>query len=314
MNTPRRIASTALLVTALLASTACGQTSPGADDGKLEIATSFYPLQYVAQHIAGDHATVTNLTPPAQEPHDLELSPKQIGSLADVDLMLYLSGFQGAVDDAVKTNPPKLAVDAATLVTPLTSADEADHADESAEEHAEHDHGANDPHVWLAPKNMVAIAEGVTAKLVELDPASKADYEANKTALVAKLTTLDADFTAGLKNCQRTEFITSHDAFGYLAHAYGLTQIGISGLSPDEEPSPARIAEVQKLAKRHGVTTIFYETLVSPETSKSIAGDLGLKTDVLDPVEGITDESRGKDYVDVMNSNLAALKTANECA
>ena len=97
----------------------------------------------------------------------------------------------------------------------------------------------------------------------------------------------------GLETCARREFITSHAAFGYLARHYRLEQIAISGLSPEAEPSPARIAEVQDEAREHRITTIFYETLVSPAVAESIAGDLGLRTDVLDPIEGITDQSRG---------------------
>jgi zinc transport system substrate-binding protein len=117
-----------------------------------------------------------------------------------------------------------------------------------------------------------------------------------------------------LAHCVRTEFITTHAAFGYLAERYHLTQIGISGLSPDSEPSPARIAEVQRIARNHGLTTIFSETLVSPAVAQAVAGDLGLRTDVLDPVEGITNESRGQDYLSVMSANLAALRRAGECS
>jgi zinc transport system substrate-binding protein len=127
------------------------------------------------------------------------------------------------------------------------------------------------------------------------------------------LTALGDEYRAALGNCVRTEFITTHAAFGYLAKRYGLTQTGISGLSPDAEPSPARIAAVQAEARGHGVTTIFYETLVSPDVATSIAEDIGLRTDVLDPVEGITPESRGTDYLAVMRSNLTALTAANGC-
>ena len=108
--------------------------------------------------------------------------------------------------------------------------------------------------------------------------------------------------------------MTTHAAFGYLAERYHLTQIGISGLSPDSEPSPARIAEVQRVARDHRLTTIFYETLVSPAVAQAIAGDLGLATDVLDPIEGITSQSRGQDYLSVMSANLAALRKAGECS
>jgi zinc transport system substrate-binding protein len=185
-------------------------------------------------------------------------------------------------------------------------------AEEHGEEHSGEESGL-DPHVWLDPANLATIGTAVAERLSAVDPDRAADYTANAQALERELTTLGRDFSAGLASCERTEFITSHAAFGYLAERYRLTQISIGGLSPDAEPSPARIAEVQTEAKEHGITTIFYETLVSPDVATSIAGDLGLKTDVLDPVEGITAESRGTDYLSVMRSNLAALRTANGC-
>jgi zinc transport system substrate-binding protein len=241
--------------------------------------------------------------------------------------VIYEKTFQAAVDDAVAQSGQDNALDTTTVV-PLQDlgtehshehdgevhAEDEEHAEgeeHEGEEHAEE--SGLDPHVWLDPTNMVTIGTAIAEKLAALDPDRAGDYTANAEALATELTTLDQEFAAGLQNCERTEFITSHEAFGYLAKRYKLTQIGISGLSPDAEPSPARIAEVQEEAKEHGITTIFYETLVSPDVAKSIAGDLGLKTDVLDPVEGITPDSRGTDYLAVMRANLTALKAANGC-
>ncbi len=161
---------------------------------------------------------------------------------------------------------------------------------------------------------MVTIAHAVRDQLTALDPDHAADFQGNAAALETELTTLDQDFRTGLASCEREEFVTTHTAFGYLAKRYGLSQIGITGLSPEAEPSPARIAEVQREASEHGVTTIFSETLVSPAIAEAIAGDLGLATDVLDPLEGITDASRGQDYVAVMRSNLTALVKAGACS
>ena len=289
-----------------------GDQAGGGTDGKLNIVTAFYPLQYAAQQVAGDKAEVTSLTQPGAEPHDLELTPKQVASLADADVVIYQKGFQATVDKAIEQARPEHVIDVSSLVTmmPATGDDGHDHGSEGADEH---DHGSTDPHQWLDPKNMVAITQGVQQQLAQVDQADAQTYQDNAEAAVKELETLDGDFRTGLENCERQEFITSHAAFSYLAKEYGLTQIGIAGLSPDEEPSPARVADVQKLAKQHGVTTIFYETLVSPAQAKSIAGDLGLRTDVLDPLEGITEQSRGNDYIAVQRANLAALKTANGC-
>ncbi|MEL4504451.1 metal ABC transporter substrate-binding protein [Luteococcus sp. H138] len=304
---------TALVASALLLiAPACGSTTPAAEDDKLTVVAAFYPLQFVAERVAGERATVTSLTSPGQEAHDVDLSAKQVASLTEADLVIYQKGFQSAVDDAVQQAQPKRVIDVSTAVELMESATDDGHEHHEHSEGDGHEH-ATDPHIWLDPTNMAAITSAVATTLAEVDAEGSDALTANADKLKTELTTLDNDFTAGLKNCQRKEFITSHAAFGYLAHAYGLTQIGISGLSPESDPSPTRIAEVQKLAREHGVTTIFYETLTSPGHAKAIAGDLKLRTDVLDPIEGITPESKGTDYIAVQRANLAALKTANGC-
>jgi zinc transport system substrate-binding protein len=186
----------------------------------------------------------------------------------------------------------------------------------------DHDHGPGagpdgpemDPHVWLDPMSVSMVARTVQERLTTLDPDHAAEYSRNTDALHKQLVSLDRSFRAGLRHCIRTEFMTTHAAFGYLAARYHLTQIAISGLSPDSEPSPARIAEVQREARDHQLSTIFYETLVSPAVAQAIADDLGLATDVLDPVEGITSQSRGQDYLSVMYANLSALRKAGSCS
>ena len=287
-------------------------TAEANQTGRLIILAAFYPLQFVAQHVAGDHATVASLTQPGAEPHDLELTPRQVASLTTASLVIYQNGFQPAVDEAVVQSGNPHVIDTSTVVPlrPLPTTED------------DHDHGWEvqsgglemDPHVWLDPTLVSRIARAVEQRLSRIDPDHAADYAHNTKTLLTRLQTLDRSFDSGLARCERTEFITSHAAFGYLAERYHLTQIGISGLSPDAEPSPARIAEVQHEAREHQLTTIFYETLVSPAVAKAIAGDLGLATDVLDPVEGITGESRGQDYFSVMASNLAALRKAGRCS
>jgi zinc transport system substrate-binding protein len=317
MSFPRALG--ALLGTAsLLLVAACGSTgSSGADSGQVSIVASFYPLQFIAERVAGDHAEVETLTQPGAEPHDLELTPRQVASVSTADLVIYEKSFQAAVDTAVEQSGNENVLDTTTVV-PLENHAEADHEDGDHEDgdHEGHDHGESglDPHVWLNPQNMITITEAVTERLTATDPDHQADYAANAETLVEELTDVDDEFSTGLKTCERREFITSHAAFGYLAERYDLIQIGISGLSTEAEPSPARIAEIQDEAKTYGITTIFYETLVSPDVAKSIAGDLDLKTDILDPLEGITDQSRGTDYLSVMRANLTALQQANGCS
>jgi zinc transport system substrate-binding protein len=309
-----RAMAAAVGVGSLLFTTACGPTNgdsaSGGQRGPLDILVAFYPFQFVAERLAGPFGAVQNLTEPGAEPHDVELSPRQVADIAGADLVIYEKSFQPAVDAAVEQEGGDHVLDTATVV-PLQPLEEGHDHSESEEDG--HGHGELDPHVWLDPRNVASIAGEVTARLAEADPAHRTDFEANLAALTADLTNLDHDFTLGLETCARREFITSHAAFGYLARHYRLEQIAIGGLSPEAEPSPARIAEVHDQAREHKITTIFYETLVSPAVAESIAGDLGLRTDVLDPIEGITDQSRGPDYVAVMRSNLAALQKANEC-
>ena len=291
-------------------STTNGTSAARDEPDQLDIVVAFYPFQFVAERLAGPYAAVQNLTEPGAEPHDVELTPRQVADIAEADLVIYEQSFQPAVDAAVEQQGGDHILDTATVV-PLQPLDEShDHAEGEGDGH---DHGNLDPHVWLDPRNVATIAGALAARLAEVDPANRAHFEANLATLTAELTDLDRDLALGLETCARREFITSHAAFGYLARRYRLEQIAISGLSPETEPSPARIAEVQDEAREHQITTIFYETLVSPAVAESIAGDLGLRTDVLDPIEGITDQSRGSDYLAVMRSNLAALTKANEC-
>jgi zinc transport system substrate-binding protein len=280
--------------------------------GQLAIVTAFYPLQFIAERVVGEHATVANLTQPGAEPHDLELTPRQVASLTTANLVIYEKGFQPAVDEAVLQSENREVIDTTTIVPlrPLAASDD----DLGHGEGVAHDHPALDPHVWLDPTFVSRIAAAVEERLVTIDHTHAVDYKRNANALNKDLASLDRSFRSGLAHCVRTEFMTTHAAFGYLAERYHLTQIPISGLNPDSEPSPARIAEVQRVARAHGLTTIFSETLVSPAVAQAIAGDLGLTTDVLDPIEGITSQSRGQEYLSVMSANLAALRKAGECS
>lgn len=297
-----RVFPATMIAGALLLAGCAAPGSAAAGASGPTIVTSVYPFQFVAERIGGTRTPVSNLTQPGAEPHDLELTPKQVGSVSAAGLIIYLKGFQPAVDQAVEQSGNGNALDVTTVV-PL----------EAAADGAHHEEAELDPHVWLDPTKLAVIATATADRLAAADPAGAGEYRANADRLRAELTSLDQDFRSGLTACQRTEFITSHTAFGYLAKRYQLTQIGITGLSPDAEPSPARIAAIQREAAEYGVTTIFTETLASPAVAEAIAGDLALRTDVLDPIEGLTRDSRGEDYLAVMRANLAALEKANGC-
>ncbi len=297
-------AAAATAAALLLLATGC--TSSAAASGKLKVVVAFYPLGYVAQQVGGDEVAVTNLTRPGVEPHDLELTAKQVASVATADLVFYEKGFQAAVDSAVSTENPKRVLDAASIVPLRTTPGYTGEGRTPST-------SALDPHTWLDPRTMEKYAAAVADELSHARPDSSAAFHQRAAALVQQLSTLDNEFSTGLASCQRTVFVTSHAAFGYLAERYGLEQVGIAGLTPDSEPTPSHIAAVQKIAQQKGVTTIFSETLASPALADALAKDLGLKTDVLDPLEGITPQSRGTDYPSVMRSNLTALREANGC-
>lgn len=290
-------------------------TSSGsaAAPGVTKVSVAFYPLEYAATKAGGDKVNVTNLTLPGQEPHDLELTPQQITSLEEADLVVYLKGFQPAVDKAVEQSGAKNKLDLSQVIQLHPATEDHDH-DSDAGETEDHDHGTTDPHFWLDPTLEAKAVDAIANELSKINADNKSTYETNAKNVTNDLTALDEEYKSGLKNCQVKTIITTHAAFGYLTERYGLEQIGISGLSPNEQPSPARIAKVQEEAKEHGVTTIFFETLTSDEVAKAIAGDLTLKTAVLDPIEGITTESAGQDYPSVMKANLDAIKQANGCS
>lgn len=287
----RPLRRTAVLVAAgllLLGAVACGRN--GSASGKVDVVTAFYPLQFIAERIGGDAVAVTNLAKPGAEPHDMELEPRQLAQIADAALVAYLKGFQPAVDEAVAQEAKDSAFDAAS-VEPLAG---------------------GDVHIWLDPSRLATVGDKLADRLAAVDPAHAPDYRTRAAAVRKDLENLDREYADGLRTCQRREIVTSHAAFGYLAARYQLRQIPITGLSPEEEPLPQRLAEVAAEARRYGATTIFFETLVSPKVAEAVAREVGATTAVLDPVEGLEPGST-EDYVAVMRANLATLQKALGC-
>jgi zinc transport system substrate-binding protein len=285
---------------------ACGASSAGASS-EPNVVASFYPYAFVAQQIAGDHATVTNLTAPGLEPHDLELTPQQVADIQDAAVVIYEKGFQPAVDEAVDQSAQGLTLDT-TSVVPLEDTGAPAEPNDPGEPAL-----TGDPHVWLDPIRLATISEAVAAELSRADASHAADYHANAVRLAARLHALDRDYREGLAHCERTQFVTSHAAFGYLAQRYGLQMIAISGLSPDAEPSPKRLSDLEALVRQDGITTIFSEVLVSPALAETLARDVGVKTAVLDPIEGLPSAESQQNYLTIMRANLATLRQANGC-
>ncbi|GAB2677197.1 metal ABC transporter substrate-binding protein [Thalassiella azotivora] len=338
MQRPRAL--TALLLGSALGLGACGTAdgSSGTGDGGVPVVASFYPLEYAVAQVGGDRVSVTNLTKPGAEPHDLELAPRDVARLSDAALVVYLADFQPAVDDAVEAEAADHALDvtdAARLSDGDDGADadhpdehaddhaddhaEDEHADEHADEHSDehadddHGHGATDPHFWLDPTRLADVGDAVAERLSAVDPDGADAYRANAEALRADLEALDAELEAGLAGCASRDLVVSHEAFGYLADRYGFEQVGISGLSPESDPRPQDLAAVTEFVTQHAVSTVYYETLVDPAVARTVAEETGARTAVLDPIEGLTDESAGSDYREVMLANLETLREGQSC-
>jgi zinc transport system substrate-binding protein len=293
----KRIVPSFAIATLALALAACGGS---ADAGSgTRIVAAFYPLEFIAQKVSPS-ADVTNVTPAGAEPHDLELTPRDIETLLRADYVLYLgNGFQPAIEDALEGN--EAALDLLEGIELIAESEEGGH---DTDEHGAE--SALDPHVWLDPLRFAVMARVVAEATGEPEAAA---------GLVADLEELDGEFRDGLVECERTVLVTSHAAFGYLADAYGLEQIALTGLAPEAEPSPRDLEQLVEDVERVGATTVFFETLVSPDIAETVARETGATTAVLNPLEGLTEEELedGADYFSVMRENLAALRQALGC-
>jgi zinc transport system substrate-binding protein len=290
----RMILSLTLIATLLAAG-----CRPGAErDGRLSVVASAYPLAEAAERVGGRLVDVRDLTPPGVEPHDLELAPDDLAAIVGADLVVYVgAGFQPAVEDAVGQAEGR-ALDVLSVVPTLRVG------------------GAIDPHVWLDPERFADVVRALAEALAEMDPAHRATYRQNADAYVGELRAIDEAYRAGLASCRSRLLVVSHAAFGYLARAYGLRQEAITGLSPESEPDPARLAELRDLVRAEGVTTVFTEELVSPAVARALAEEAGVRTAVLSPLEGLTPQevAAGEDYGSIMRRNLRTLEVALGCS
>lgn len=289
-----------LLVLAVAATglAGCGDDGGGGGEGTVTVVASFYPLAEAAERIGGDDVEVTNLTPAGTEPHDLELTPDQVDAIEDADLVLYLGGgFQPAVEEVAERRDSGSIDLLAELPLEAGRADDAD------------------PHFWLDPTLMAEAVGPIARALGDAGPVARPELEARAEDYLADLERLDEEFQTALARCERRDVVTSHAAFSYLARRYDLVQVPISGLSPEAEPDPQRLARLSDLIGERGVTTVFYEALVSPDVAETLAREAGVGTAVLDPIEGLSREeaARGGDYATVMRRNLAALREALGC-
>lgn len=315
-----------LLVLSLLLVTACSQNTvpqSGAAENeadKIKVYASIYPMYYFAKKIGKDKIDLELMVQPGAEPHDWEPTAKLMAKMEKADVFIY-NGIQmemwadkviGALD-----NKELIIVEASEGMDLLRlKAHDVHEKDEEHQEHGDeeenHEHGDYDPHVWLDPIRAIKQAENIKNALIKADGENKDFYEANFSEFAGRLRKLDKKFMDELSDRSGDEIVVAHAAFGYLADRYGLQQIAITGLTPQEEPSAAKMAEITELVKEHGITYIFYETLTSPKLSEVISRETGAEIAVLNPIGGLTKEEieAGKDYISVMEENLESVKKA----
>lgn len=303
--------------------------TPGNSE-KLEVYTSFYPLYDFAVKIGGDKVKVINLVPAGTEPHDWEPATTDILSLEKADMLIYNGvGMEHWVDQvsASLENKNLILLEASNGITLLEGGEHEDeHADEDAlkdehdgekDEHTDEDekigaHKGFDPHVWLSIKNAKKEMENIKDAFVKADPDNKDFYEANYEKYAAEFDAMDLKFNKELSGLTNKDLIVAHQAFAYLCTDYGLKQVAIEGLAADSEPDAKRMAEIIDFARDKEIKTIFFEELVNPKVAETIAAEIGAQTDVLNPLEGLTQEqlNAGEDYLSIMEKNLKALVSA----
>ncbi|MDF2519562.1 MAG: transporter substrate-binding protein [Clostridia bacterium] len=304
----KKVISIILALLLLPVFTACGKTEvvPEAKDG-LTIYTSFYPMYFLASEIAGDKAEVISLVPAGVEPHDWEPKPKTIAELQKADMFVYNgAGMETWVESIIPTlEKSDIRIVEASKGLELLSIDK-NNVDED-EKNLNYD-----PHVWVSPVKFKQQAENIYKELIALDAANKDYYKANYERLSKELGKLDSDFREAVAEFKGKAFIVSHASFGYLAAEYGLTQVAIRGVSPDAEPSPAKLAELVEISRENNIKYIFFESLVSPKLSQTLANEVGAEVLVLNDGQGISEEEikQGKNYITIMYQNLENLKKA----
>ncbi|MEY8355469.1 metal ABC transporter substrate-binding protein [Lachnospiraceae bacterium 54-53] len=295
-------------------SAASSEAASEADGGKLKVVASFYPMYDFAVKVGGDKAEVINMVPAGTEPHDWEPAAGDITELEQAGVFVYSgAGMEHWAEDVLESleNKSLISVEASEGIA--LRAGHSHEEEESQEAHEdEHEDEQYDPHVWLSPLNAKKEMENIKNAFVEADPDNKEYYETNYETYAAKFDELDQKFKDTLSGLPNKNIVVSHEAFGYLCDAYGLNQMGIEGLSPDSEPDPARMAEIIDFVKENDVKIIFFEELVSPKVAEAVAAETGASTQVLNPIEGLSDEemAAGDDYFSVMEKNLTQLEAA----
>ncbi|EKZ0428604.1 zinc ABC transporter substrate-binding protein [Enterococcus faecium] len=302
---------TATVMIGALLFAACGNTNKEADKKEdLTIVTTFYPIYDFTKEIVGDEGNVKLLIPAGTEPHDFEPSAKERAEISDADVFVYNSSDMEFFGDSLKDSVDSkqtLMIEAAKGIDRL----ESQEADEHEESEEGHDHAHEyDPHVWLDPVLAIKEVRTIAGELGEKYPDKKEIFTKNADAYIKKLEALDQKYSEELKNATNRTFVTQHAAFAYLANQYNLEQVAISGVSPDQEPTPSRLAELKEFVKKNNIKVIYFEENASSKVAETLSNETGVKLEVLNPLESLTNEQikAGENYISVMEKNLEALK------
>ena len=300
---------------ATLSLTACSGNEAETTANSIVIAASFYPIEEIVSNLSGGTIGVVGLTPPGAGAHDLELTSEQLTELEDSDVLFYLGdGFQPGIEK-VMTSLPK-SVQVVDLLERITVRDIVPQLEGlEGETDGESLESGKDPHVWLDPANMIIMANHVHDVLQDIQGIDKKSIDSSLNTYLADLTKLGSEFDDGLKQCESNVIVTSHRAFEYLAARTNLQQVAIAGVNPDSEPSTKSMQEIAKFAQANRVSTIFFETLLPEDLARTIANEIGAKTDLLDPIEGFSqdDLDAGMNYIVAQRANLERLRAGLNC-
>lgn len=294
---------------------AAPQKTAAAASGKMVIATTFYPLYDLAQKVAGPDAEVFSIVPAGIEPHGFEPTPKEIARVSEATAYILLgTSFAPFEEKIVYGLPSSVSVIVAGKGVPLLIAgDEHDAGDEEGNSGNDpRDTGPYDPHIWLSPVRAQIMVENIKTGLVLANPSGAGTYERNADTLNYELRVLDEEFRQGLSSCRRDVILVNHDAFSYLADAYGFSLVSISGIEPEGEPSPGELRDLIDAAQEHGIRYIFSQPRADSRVTDTLAREIGAETLLLNPLEGAADASQ--DYFSLMRQNLKNLRKALECS
>lgn len=277
------------------------------------ITTSNFAIYDVIKHIGADKIELVNILPFGVDPHSFEPTPKLIVKLEKSQLFFYsgevLEPWTQHLEVGIK------GVDVSKFVT-LEEFDENEEegAEEEHEEHHHH-HGAYDPHYWLDIENMKQIAHVVTEKLSMLDPKNKHLFEKNEKSYVASLDEVDSLYKQTLLSCKLDTIVVTHNAFSYLAQRYGFKVESLTGLSTEAQPSAMDVKHIFQEIQQKKINIVFFENFSNNKNIQTIADDLSIEVENLEPLGNITADEREQNlsYTDIMKQNLEKIAKAMQC-